>query len=224
MAPPLTGRRLIRNRNSLTRGTWWEGKISATRRRPLFNASNPDQCISGNKTGELFFREMLCPLRSHRQHEISRLATGIPNADICGSGQLKAHLGQQSAGFADDACAVWRSLVPIRRQAQQRPRGARTLRANNYIVRCSRVLDGDHLPALESLDPKFFGSGCRIGEEALPKIGIDPCPRHDPRTVERGKLLHGTVRQRFGFARLHQSAVNEFVAQGNGSPFNWSRL
>jgi hypothetical protein len=91
-------------------------------------------------------------------------------------------------------------------------------------VGSSRVLDGDHLPALDSLDPKFFGSGRRIGEKALPKIGIDPCPRHDSRTVGRRKLFQGMVRQRFGFARFYQSAINECVAQGKGSPFNWSSL
>jgi hypothetical protein len=91
-------------------------------------------------------------------------------------------------------------------------------------VRRSRVLDGDHLPALDSLDPKFFGSGRRIGEKALPKIGIDPCPRHDSRTVGRRKLFQGMVRQRFGFARFYQSAINECVAQGKDSPFNWSSL
>ena len=190
----------------------------------IFNASNPDQHIPSNKTCELFLREMLCPLRSHWQHDISRLATGVPNADICGSGQLKPHLSQQSASFSDDARAVWRRLVPIRWQAQQWPCGARTLCANNYVVRCSCVLDCDHLMTLGSFDPKFFRSGRRIDEKALPKIGIDPCPRHDARTVGRRKLFQGTVRQRFGFARSYQSAINECVAQSKGSPFKWSRL
>lgn len=77
---------------------------------------------------------------------------------------------------------------------------------------------------LGSLDPKFFGSGRRIDEKALPKIGIDPRLRHDARTVGRRKFFQGTVRQRFGFARSYQFAINEGIAQTGGPPFKWSRL
>jgi hypothetical protein len=73
--------------------------------------------------------------------------------------------------------------------------------------------------AFGPFDPKFFRSGRRIDEKALPKMGIDPCPRHDARTVDRRKLLCGIVHQRFGVARFHQSAINEFVTQRKGSPF-----
>jgi hypothetical protein len=189
-------------------------------RQPNSNASNPDQCIPSNKTGELFFCELLGPLRSHRQNEISRLATGIPYADVCGSGQLKPHLGQHGASFSDDARTVWRGLVPIRWQAQQRPSGARTLRANNYVVRGSCVLDRDHLPTLGALDPQLLCSVRRIGEKALPEIRVNPCPRHNSRTVGRRKLFRGTVRQRFSFSGFYQSAINECVAESKGSAFN----
>ena len=93
----------------------------------------------------------------------------------------------------------------------------RALCANNYVVCCSRVLDGDHLVAFNSLDPKLVGSGRRMGKKALPKIGIDPCSRHDARPVGRRKHFRSTVRQRFGFARFYKSAINECVTQSNGS-------
>ena len=167
---------------------------------------------------------MLGPLRSHRKHEISCLATGVPNANIDGSRQLEPHLGQQSASFPDDARAIWRRLVPIRRQTHERPRCTRALCANNHVVGRSRVLDGDHLLSFGSLDPKFLGRDGRIGEKPLTEIRIDPCPRHDSRAIGGGKLLHGTLCPLFGFARPDQAAIDERVAQSKGSPFERSSL
>jgi hypothetical protein len=87
-------------------------------------------------------------------------------------------------------------------------------------VRGSCVLDRDHLPTLGPFDPQLLRSGRRIGEKALPETGVNPCSRHNSRTVGRRKLLRCTVRQRFGFARFYQSAINECVAQSKGSGFN----
>jgi len=70
-------------------------------------------------------------------------------------------------------------------------------------VRGSRVLDRDHLATFRPLDPKLFRSSRRIGEKAFSEIAINPCPRHNSRTVGKRKLIHGTVRQSFGFAGFY---------------------
>ena len=109
--------------------------------------------------------------------------------------KVEAHLAQHGARLAHDARAVLEVLVPVRRQADDRERGARAQRAADHVVHAVRVLQHDQMPVVRGHGEAELGDGvAAVGQQALAERGIRPRLGHHARAVARNPFLFDQAR------------------------------
>ena len=95
------------------------------------------------------------------------------------SGTIGAELGQHRARLRHRARPVGLQLVPVRRQAEHRPRVAGAQGADDQVVDPLGVLEDDEAGVVVEADAELLAGGAAVGEQPRLERRIDPGPRHD---------------------------------------------
>ena len=116
----------------------------------------------------------LAARRARGQDEVAHIGVGIMHADLHPIGDHGAELLQHGARLFHHPRPVLLVLVPVRRQAQHRPRIAGAEGADHDIVQLVGVLMHDQLGAVIHGDAQLLAGGGAVREQALLIGGIDP--------------------------------------------------
>src|SRR5437764_352271 len=183
--------------------------------------TDADHRVTGHEAGQFGLAECVGPGRAHGQHPVAHFRAGVPDPYLDRVGQLVTEvLAQHLAGLLDDPRAVSRLLVPVRRQAEYRPRVTRAQRADDHVMYVGGVLHDDHVLALQAADAEVSAGLRGVGEQSLLECGIGPGPGHHLRAQLGADLvlvdLHEPVDRRGRHdALLYQDRLERLDPRGD---------
>ncbi len=151
------------------------------------------------------------PSRPDRQHQVTGFGAGVPDLDHHVTRQLRPQFAQHGAAFPDQARTELKALVPLRRQAQDRPVGARAQAADNHVLDPGRVLQRDDVLALRAGVAELGARGGAVLEQQCTKLRVDPGLGDHAGAILRAPFVRHQLRHVFDVALGDQVLLLEHL-------------